>query len=163
MSVQHTPPSTYILRNLNDVTVPESVSWWPQTIGWKIFACLLVLVIAYAAFRFIKHWWMNRYRSEAIRYVESLDINDSEMPRLTLHAIKTVLTYLNSSYANLYGPELLNKVDELHQDSVFSSKIGELWLETLVNPHVSMKNEERIELKQMAITWLHKHQEVRNA
>ncbi|WP_154215052.1 DUF4381 family protein, partial [Vibrio parahaemolyticus] len=33
-----TPPSTYILRELHDVAVPPSVSWYPQTIGWKILA-----------------------------------------------------------------------------------------------------------------------------
>ena len=31
MAQTHTPPSTYILRDLHDVAVPESVSWLPQT------------------------------------------------------------------------------------------------------------------------------------
>lgn len=162
MTVQHTPPSTYILRNLNDVTVPESISWWPQTIGWKVLACLLALAMVYMTYRVIEHWWMNRYRSEAIRYVDSLDINDSEMPRLVLHAVKTVLTHLNSSYANLYDKALLNKVDELHHGSSFTSKMGELWLESLVNPNKAMNNEERIKLKHMVLNWLNKHQEVGN-
>ncbi len=160
MSVQHTPPSTYILRNLHDVTIPESVSWWPQTMGWKVLACLFTLAIAYMAYRLIKYWWVNRYRSEAIRYVESLDINDCEMPRLTLHVIKVVLNHLDPCYANLYGKALLNKMDELHNGSLFTSKVGELWVEMLVNPNVVMNNQERIELKRRVLAWLSKHQEV---
>ncbi|MCZ8485299.1 DUF4381 domain-containing protein, partial [Vibrio lentus] len=44
MAVEHTPPSTYILRDLHDVAIPESVSWMPQTIGWKILGVILLLV-----------------------------------------------------------------------------------------------------------------------
>lgn len=40
MTIQHTPPSTYILRELHDVAVPESVSWLPQTVGWKVLAII---------------------------------------------------------------------------------------------------------------------------
>ncbi len=40
MTVEHTPPSTYINYANCDVAIPESVSWVPQTIGWKILGTL---------------------------------------------------------------------------------------------------------------------------
>ena len=51
MAVEHTPPSTYILRDLHDVAIPESVSWIPQTIGWKILGVILLLIAVYLAYR----------------------------------------------------------------------------------------------------------------
>ena len=48
MSDLPTPPSTYILRELHDVAVPSSVSWYPQTIGWKILAAVRSL-----------HWYIS--------------------------------------------------------------------------------------------------------
>lgn len=60
------PPGTYILSELHDVTVPPSVSWYPQTIGWKILAALFVLALIYVAYRLIRKWWTNRYRKEAL-------------------------------------------------------------------------------------------------
>ena len=47
MSVEHTVPSTYILRDLHDVAIPDSVSWAPQTIGWKILGVILLLATLY--------------------------------------------------------------------------------------------------------------------
>ncbi|HDM8140995.1 TPA: DUF4381 domain-containing protein, partial [Vibrio harveyi] len=65
MTDLHTPPSTYILRELHDVAVPESVSWVPQTIGWKILAVIGAIVLMYLGYRLLHHWWDNRYRKEA--------------------------------------------------------------------------------------------------
>ena len=50
MAVEHTPPSTYIFRELRDVTIPDSVSWFPQTIGWKILGVALLLAAFYLAY-----------------------------------------------------------------------------------------------------------------
>lgn len=67
MAVEHTPPSTYILRDLHDVAIPTSVSWMPQTIGWKILGIILLLVAIYLAYRLALRWWSNRYRKEALQ------------------------------------------------------------------------------------------------
>ena len=65
MSVEHSPPSTYILRELHDVAVPDSISWMPQTIGWKVVSVLLMIGAIYLSYRFALRWWNNRYRGEA--------------------------------------------------------------------------------------------------
>lgn len=46
-----TPPSSYMLRELKDVPIPDTVSWWPQTLGWQL---LLLLVVLLAFFSFIR-------------------------------------------------------------------------------------------------------------
>ena len=37
----HKLPGTYMLRELQDVTVPDAISWQPQTAGWLLLALLL--------------------------------------------------------------------------------------------------------------------------
>lgn len=76
MTVEHTPPSTYILRELHDVAIPNSVSWAPQTIGWKILGVILLLAALYLAYRLALRWWNNRYRKEALNELMLLDARD---------------------------------------------------------------------------------------
>ena len=41
--MDHQVPGTYILRHLSDVAIPEPVSWWPQTVGWKVLLAVAIL------------------------------------------------------------------------------------------------------------------------
>ena len=39
--MNHKLPGTYMLRELQDVTVPPTISWQPQTAGWLLLALSL--------------------------------------------------------------------------------------------------------------------------
>ena len=55
------------LSNMHEVQLPETISWWPQTIGWQV---LLVAIVLWGMFRLYRHWrsWQaNAYRREAKR------------------------------------------------------------------------------------------------
>ena len=101
MAVEHTPPSTYILRDLHDVAIPESVSWIPQTIGWKILGVALLLIAIYLAYRLVQRWWNNRYRKEALQELMVLDARDKNSTERTFKVLKVVLRYLDSSTFNI--------------------------------------------------------------
>ncbi|MGF1692123.1 DUF4381 domain-containing protein [Photobacterium kagoshimensis] len=122
----HTPPSTYILRDIVDVAVPESVAWWPQTIGWQILALVILMACFVWGYRHINVWWQNRYRREALQALATLDLGlprESAMSLLTI--IKAVLVYLDPKNAALFGEALLQKLDSLLPSATPSSAKGD--------------------------------------
>ena len=58
-------PDPASLQNLNDIVLPEAVSWWPLANGWYYLFGVLLLLLAWFAYRMIRSWRRNGYRREA--------------------------------------------------------------------------------------------------
>ncbi|MEZ8692128.1 DUF4381 domain-containing protein [Vibrio splendidus] len=166
MAVEHTPPSTYILRELHDVAIPDSVSWAPQTIGWKILGVILLLVAIYLAYRLALRWWNNRYRKEALQELMVLDARDKNSTERTFKVLKVVLRYLDSSNAKLLGQDYVNCLNAYLPGSAntsensnvfFADEVSELWMQSLIDPNVRLSFEQRLEVIQTAMMWLKLH------
>ncbi|MDV5168640.1 DUF4381 domain-containing protein [Photobacterium rosenbergii] len=158
MSIEHTPPSTYILRDLFDVTVPDSVSWMPQTIGWKILATALIILAAFLAYRRLLFWWHNRYRNEAIAAINNLNTDDQNFEDSLYSILKVVLVYLEPAYGRLFGQSFLQQLDRLGDVKVvFDDGQGLKWTQSLVDPSTVLNAEERTRLQRKAVTWVKSH------
>ncbi|EAP96002.1 DUF4381 domain-containing protein [Vibrio splendidus] len=166
MAVEHTPPSTYILRELHDVAIPDSVSWAPQTIGWKILGVILLLVAIYLAYRLTQKWWNNRYRKEALQELMILDARDKNSTERTFKVLKVVLRYLDSSNAKLFGKAYVNRLNTYlpvsantseNSNAFFADEVSELWMQSLIDPNVRLSFEQRLEVIQTAMMWLKIH------
>ncbi|MEZ8411636.1 DUF4381 domain-containing protein [Vibrio splendidus] len=166
MAVEHTPPSTYILRELHDVAIPDSVNWAPQTIGWKIVGVILLLVAIYLAYRLAQKWWNNRYRKEALQELVLLDARDKNSTERTFKVLKVVLRYLDSSNAKLFGQAYVNRLNAYlpvsantseNSNAFFADEISELWMQSLIDPNVRLSFEQRLEVIQTAMMWLKLH------
>ncbi|MDP2488836.1 DUF4381 domain-containing protein [Vibrio splendidus] len=166
MAVEHTPPSTYILRELHDVAIPNSVSWAPQTIGWKILGVILLLVAIYLAYRLAQKWWNNRYRKEALQELMILDARDKNSIERTFKVLKVVLRYLDSSNAKLFGKAYVNRLNAYlpvsantseNSNAFFADEVSELWMQSLIDPNVRLSFEQRLEVIQTAMMWLKLH------
>lgn len=156
----HTPPSTYILRELHDVAVPQSVSWFPQTIGWKALAAVSLIILLYISYRLIHRWWDNRYRTEAIDAISNLDLSDHRMPLVLFSILKIVLVHLDPSNARLFDTQFLNRLNELTPKQVyFDEALSNRWLLSIIDTSVVLDNSERVLLQQQAIFWLKEHHE----
>lgn len=55
-----------------EVVSPESVSWLPQTAGWAWVGAALLLLAGYQAWKYLRHWYRNRYRGEAIALLQAV-------------------------------------------------------------------------------------------
>ncbi|MCC4786501.1 DUF4381 domain-containing protein [Vibrio splendidus] len=166
MAVEHTPPSTYILRELHDVAIPDSVSWAPQTIGWKILGVILLLVAIYLAYRLAQKWWNNRYRKEALQELVLLDARDKNSTERTFKVLKVVLRYLDSSNAKLFGQAYVNRLNAYlpgsantseNSNAFFADEVSKLWMQSLIDPNVRLSFEQRLEVIQTAMMWLKLH------
>ncbi|MEZ9177716.1 DUF4381 domain-containing protein [Vibrio kanaloae] len=166
MAVEHTPPSTYILRELRDVTIPDSVSWFPQTIGWKILGVALLLAAFYLAYRLALRWWNNRYRKEALKALMVLDARDKNSTERTFKVLKVVLRYLDRSNAKLFGQAYVNRLNaylpvnagtSTKSNAFFTDEVSGLWMQSLIDPKVRLSFEQRLEVIQTAMMWLKLH------
>ncbi|MFA0310182.1 hypothetical protein BH581_00815 [Vibrio splendidus] len=166
MAVEHTPPSTYILRELHDVAIPDGVSWAPQTMGWKILGVILLLVAVYLAYRLAQRWWNNRYRQEALKELMLLDARDKNSTERTFKVLKVVLRYLDNSNAKLFGQAYVNRLNaylpvgantNTSSSAFFTDEVSGLWMQSLINPNVRLTFEQRLEVIQTAMMWLKLH------
>ena len=166
MAVEHTPPSTYILRELRDVTIPDSVSWFPQTIGWKILGVALLFAAFYLAYRLALRWWNNRYRKEALKALMVLDARDKNSTERTFKVLKVVLRYLDRSNAKLFGQAYVNRLNaylpvnagtSTKSNAFFTDEVSGLWMQSLIDPKVRLTFEQRLEVIQTAMMWLKLH------
>lgn len=166
MSGLPTPPSTYILRDLHDVAVPPSVSWYPQTIGWKILAAVALIALVYVAYRLVQQWWCNRYRKEALLTISQIKPSDKGMPKALFSVLKIVLIHVDSRNAKLFDTAFLRKLDALYPQTgdsqansqvVFNDELSKRWLQNIVDPSVMLTNEERVTLIARAKNWVSEH------
>lgn len=159
MSIEHSPPSTYILRELFDVTVPDSVSWMPQTVGWKVLLVLLIAIAGYLSYRWILRWWHNRYRTEAIAVLHHLSIECLQFEDTVFSILKIVLVYVDPANGKLFGAPFLQKLDELSDGSApFNDELAHKWVQALVNPSTVLDKAEREVLRERASLWVKSHQ-----
>ncbi|MUK63069.1 DUF4381 family protein [Aliivibrio fischeri] len=167
MSV-HQPPSSYILKKLSEVTVPDHVSWFPQTIGWQILAFVLLAFIVYKSVLWLKRWWANRYRREALDVL--LLLRDSQVPNQSIsyeifEVMKAVLVYIDPSHSNQFGDAFLQAIDSYGSDDreAFHSELGERWMYSLVKSKITLNEQEIAALFALCIDWLESHKDIKTA
>jgi len=99
----------YVLGDFVEVVPPESISWWPQTLGWKILGVVVCALLMYRACRALLHWWHNRYRREALARLQGLTsrsaegLSVSEVNRLL--KLTALVPFAREQVASLSGPE----------------------------------------------------------
>ncbi len=80
------------LENLNDVIVPDAVSWWPPANGWYLLGALSVLLAFLLLGLAIHRWWSRRYRRQAIAELHQIQALSGSVPRtVTIAALDRLL------------------------------------------------------------------------
>ncbi len=157
---QPAPPKSYILRELKEVGLPDDISWMPQTLGWQILGLLALIVLIYVAYRVIKHWWLNRYRFEAIDVTKDLAINDPKFEYKLFVIIKRVMGHLYPEHQALYGAEFLTAMTEFPMKTTIQldESLGNSWMLALTSKQYALKESDKVALKQYCLTWFKEHQ-----
>lgn len=60
------------LQNLNDIVTPGAIAWWPPAPGWYAVLAVLVVLLAWGAFRSLVWWRRNIYRRQALRELQAI-------------------------------------------------------------------------------------------
>jgi hypothetical protein len=160
MSV-HEPPSSYMLRKMSEVTVPDHVSWFPQTIGWKIVAIILFVFSVYCIVAWIKKWWANRYRREAscLLNLISSSVNNPSLSYEIFEVMKAVLTHISAKNATLFKDDFLIALDSYSLDGTgnFNNELGQQWMRSLVQQQYALSEKQLTDLTMLCQQWLSNH------
>ncbi|GEA52673.1 hypothetical protein VIN01S_34770 [Vibrio inusitatus NBRC 102082] len=165
----HTPPQSYMLRDIVEVAVAPSVSWMPETIGWKVVGVTVMLCVSVWAYKSLYLWWSNRYRREALqsfdlllKACESTD-NKQVSSRQTIsqdvhHVLKTVLSTVNPATRPYYGLPFLQSLDAQNESTrtVFADKWSH-WPESMLVQQNALSKVELIALIADCKVWVKQH------
>ena len=165
--MEHQPPGTYILRELNDVAVPEHVSWFPQTLGWQVLACAIAIYAIYLMVKLFKNWWGNRYRREALRLVlevksplllDNITVEERvQIGQDYFQIMKAVLVYLKPELANKHGKAFLATLDCFILKPIFEEELGYKWTVSLLQKSKALTADELLELTALCELWIKEH------
>ncbi len=124
----------YILHGIEEVHLPDPITWMPQTIGWKVLGLVAVFVLGVMAFRVLRKWWGNRYRREALKQLTVLESSASdwkEVARTLPELLKATAlqAYSRNEIASLSGRQWLAFLDDHCTGSSFLEKTGQQLIE----------------------------------
>lgn len=118
------PWGNYLLENIIETPLPDKISWFPQTLGWKVLAGVIFLVLVNQLYLTYKNYKRNAYRRKALAWLEENrklgDINFyQQLPALLR---KTALhAYKRTEISQLSGEEWEHWLDEHCSRTNFTS------------------------------------------
>lgn len=134
-----------VLKDFQEFDVPNSISWWPQTIGWKFLLLIIVLFILFLAVKRTRHWLKNRYRTVAIIELEKANqknisgkngYDQNELDNELVQAVARILkgaalcVYSRERVAGLSGREWSQFLQQRTASVVFSDASMQLLTQT---------------------------------
>ena len=155
----------YMLHGIDEIQIPEPVSWWPQTIGWKVLALALMLWLLYRLYRLAQRWWINRYRRAALAQLDALEMQADGRYQQVLANLPELLkatalqAYPRTEIAALSGEQWLAFLDSHYDGPAFSDTPGRQLL-TVAYQEPSrwqLSAEDANQLITMSRRWIQRH------
>lgn len=162
----HTPPSSinsYLLKDMVEVAIPESISWWPQTLGWQLIALALIAWLIFYSYKKLMQYRNNRYRREALHALSQISGEDTaQQARHLFLILKACLNHLDTRNAKLSGSAFLTALDTYasQEQAQFASELGQRWQHDLLVPagQTQLQPADINQLTEMAKSWVASHQ-----
>jgi hypothetical protein len=156
------------LEGLIEITPPAPISYGPETVGWFLLFGLLVLALAWIAYRRYRRYKANQYRRWALTKLE--DINrvlkqnlglEKSLREIPVLVKQTALhAYPRPEVASLSGEDWLRFLDAHYGGTGFSDGPGQLLAQTAYIPDKTfqeVKSEDIQQLLKLVRKWIKKH------
>jgi hypothetical protein len=122
------------LQTLNDIVLPDSVSWMPQTVGWVVVAVGITLLSIRWAWARYHRWLRDRYRREGLALLDRIrgELPDPTRRPGALRSLPGLLKRIalsgapRTDVAALSGSEWLKFLDATYGAPAFSGGAGRL-------------------------------------
>lgn len=155
------PFGNYALGDFVEVIPPADISWLPQTAGWAWLGAALLLVALRLTWQWLRRWYRNRYRREAIARLRQLARShgdDGWLPELNkLLKLTAMAAFSRESVARLSGDEWVEFLDRQCPAPVFSPQQRSL-LATGTYRNAALADEARRELVAACLAWIRQHE-----
>lgn len=178
MSIENTDTfGNYLIHGIDEIIVPEAISWWPSAPGWQMLGILVLLWLLVLVVRLIKYEWRNRYRRQVLKQLDQLQQNADNsfypvVKQLPYYLKVTALqAYPRHEIASLSGNEWLNFLDAHYSGPAFSKGVAGndsatndmgqklLMIAYLPQAQWQLSDNECKTLIQMSRRWIKKHKE----
>ena len=152
----------YTLRGFEEILEPDAVSWLPVTLGWRIVFALLLARLGWAAFKWGKKWWHDRYRRSALNRLDEIFTTDSAA-RERLQSLAELLkatalqAYPREEIAALSGSAWVSWLNQQSQELVFDQETGDLLAVALYRSDNETCDFQLGQLKAATAQWIRQH------
>ena len=122
------------LDGLEEITLPKPISYFPQTIGWKILLVGIIIAAIIFGYKRYRHWQANRYRTNALKRLAKIEqeIQASETKTKSLLDLPILVkqtalqAFPRDEIAQLSGDRWLEFLDHSGNTQDFSQGEGQL-------------------------------------
>ena len=149
----------YLIHGIDEIVVPDPISLWPSTIGWKVLGLALMIYALYKVTQAIRRWWRDRYRREALHQLSTL-APDAQLAALPFLLKATALqAYPREQVAALSGEQWLGFLDAHCAGVSFQQGIGKSLLVIDYLPHEQwqLSQAQANELIGLSRRWIEQH------
>ena len=153
---------------MNDIVLPDPVSWAPQTVGWAVLFGLLVVGVAWAIWVTVRRRRANLYRKQALDHLIAIEQSLADlaaragaMNALPVLVKRTALACrARSEVAALSGDAWLIFLDDSYGGTGFTAGPGKLLPALAYSTPATtdtMSATEMTALIQLVRLWIRKH------
>ena len=114
MSLFSPPWGNYMLKKIVETTPPESISWWPQTLAWKVIGFVVLVMAIRHVVKKINHYKANAYRREALAWVEQLPRYQQGQTSMEFRQLPALVKKVALI---AYGREVVNSIPSEHWET----------------------------------------------
>lgn len=152
-----------LLADFVDPKAPEVISWFPQTVAWKLLCLIVCIVVLFTLYKSCVNYKNNKYRRDALKAIARIERSDVLQATKTLNSILRQVVfyqYAGLSSANVIGEAWLEFLDSKSEQTQFSSELGSKWINSLYQPaeRHQWSSQEISALYKQVQTWLETHQ-----
>ncbi|SHH73509.1 DUF4381 domain-containing protein [Ferrimonas marina] len=153
--------SSHLLKELQEVPLPEAVPWWPQTLGWQVLMLAALLWGVVWLSRWGRRWWRARYRREGLATLQRLKGCALAQQITELQQLMSLMVryaYPEATPPARHGLGWLSFLDETGQ-SEFSKGPGLAWQRALFQPRQAWQidAEQMLAVLAQAELWIRCH------
>ena len=156
------PWGNYLLDNLVETQVPQSISWLPQTLGWKILTILSIVLLIQKIYSTYQNYQSNAYRREALRWIEQYQKTaDTDFyKQLSSLLKKTALyAYKRKEVSQLTGSKWEHWLDQQCQQTSFVTSCPDVLHQLAYMPisPLCLQTERYRDLLEQITLWIKHH------
>lgn len=122
------------LKGIQEITLPEPISYTPHTIGWLILLIVIVIIALILSYNRYRHWQANRYRTFALERLAEIE-QAAQVPETRVRSLidlpvlikQTALqAFPRDEIAQLSGQQWLRFLDRSCNTQEFTQGVGQL-------------------------------------
>lgn len=157
------------VNNLEPISPPEPVAFWPPQPGWYVVIAILLLLLIYGIYKYVQYKKRNAYRKRALAELENLNKHNPDQTLLAdLNALLKVTAlkgYPRHLVAELTGMPWLEFLERTEPRSKFSKAPGTLLVEaSFTRPdRLNVDQNEWNELIRMSHDWIKSHKHLKKS